>query len=62
MFPDCLPHVPCRGDFYIWSITAFGTAFLGVQDGLILGMGSSVLYLVKQTHRPFWAVLGRIPG
>ena len=32
------------------------------QAGIGLGMAASMLWLIRQTSRPFWAELGRLPG
>lgn len=32
------------------------------QDGIALGVAGSLAWLVKQSSRPFWAVLGRLPN
>jgi MFS superfamily sulfate permease-like transporter len=49
-------------DFGLWAITLAATVLLGVEAGIGLGMAASMLWLIRQTSRPFWAELGRLPG
>jgi MFS superfamily sulfate permease-like transporter len=49
-------------DFGLWALTLAATVLLGVEAGIGLGMAASMLWLIRQTSRPFWAELGRLPG
>lgn len=42
--------------------TALGVLFLGVEDGIVLGVGLSVVTQLWRGSRPHVAVIGRVPG
>jgi SulP family sulfate permease len=50
-----------RTDFYLLVLTFFATLSLGIQWGILVGVGASVLLFLVRTTRPHFAVLGRIP-
>ncbi len=50
-----------RTDFYLLVITFFATLSLGIQWGILVGVGASVLLFLVRTTQPHFAVLGRIP-
>jgi len=50
-----------RTDFYLLVLTFFATLTLGIQWGILVGVGASVLLFLVRTTRPYFAVLGRIP-
>lgn len=50
-----------KGDFAMLMITFFGTLFLGVEQGLGLGVLLSLGIIIFRTTRPHIAVLGRVP-
>lgn len=50
-----------RTDFYLLVLTFFATLSLGIQWGILVGVGASVLLFLIRTTRPHFAVLGRIP-
>jgi SulP family sulfate permease len=50
-----------RADFYLLVLTFLATLSLGIQWGILVGVGASVLLFLVRTTRPYFAVLGRIP-
>lgn len=51
-----------RTDAAAWLLTALGVLFLGVVQGIALGVVASVISLVWRSSHPHIAVLGRLPG
>lgn len=51
-----------RLDFSMLMATFFGTIFLGVQEGIFIGVSLSIGMVVYKTSRPHMAVLGRVKG
>ena len=49
-------------DRYLFLATFAGTLFLGIKEGILLGVIFSVVMLVYRSARPNHSVLGRIPG
>lgn len=43
-------------------IAFFGTMFLGVEYGLVIAVGASLLNVIYESVYPHTAVLGRLPG
>ena len=50
-----------REDFYLLVLTFVATLSLGIQYGILVGVGASILLFLVRTTRPHFAVLGRIP-
>jgi SulP family sulfate permease len=50
-----------RTDFYLLVLTFFATLSVGIQWGILVGVGASVLLFLVRTTRPHFAVLGRVP-
>ncbi|MDH3845366.1 MAG: STAS domain-containing protein, partial [Myxococcales bacterium] len=50
-----------REDFALLVLTFVATLSLGIQYGILVGIGASVLLFLVRTTRPHFAVLGRIP-
>jgi len=50
-----------REDFGLLVLTFVATLSLGIQYGILVGIGASVLLFLVHTTRPHFAVLGRIP-
>lgn len=51
-----------KSDLALLLITFFATLTLGIEEGIILGVTMSLLWLIIQTTKPHAAVLGRLPG
>ena len=51
-----------RPDFLLMGVTFFGTLSLGIEQGIAVGVGTSLLWFVVATAKPHVAVLGQLPG
>lgn len=51
-----------RADFLAVLITVAGTLLLGVETGISLGVGTSILVFLYRSSRPHAAVVGQVPG
>ncbi len=51
-----------KSDLGMLVATFFGTLFLGMQWGVLVGIGLSLLILLIKAARPHYAVLGKIPN
>ena len=51
-----------RRDFILLLATFFSTLFLGIEEGILVGVALSVAMMVFFSTRPHVAELGRIPG
>lgn len=51
-----------RSDFAMWMITFLATLFIGIEQGIGLGVILSLALVIYRTTRPHVAVLGRVPG
>ena len=51
-----------RRDGFIALVTAFCTLFIGIQEGILLGIGASVVAVLYRISRPNVAELGHVPG
>jgi sulfate transporter 4 len=49
-------------DFCVWMVAFIGTLFLGVEMGLGISVGISLLLVIFESAFPHTAVLGRLPG
>ena len=49
-------------DRYMLLATFAGTLFIGIKEGILLGVTLSVIMLLYRSARPNHAVMGRIPG
>ena len=49
-------------DFSNWMFAFLGTLFLGVELGLGIAVGLSLMLVVFESAYPHTAVLGRLPG
>lgn len=49
-------------DRYMFLATFAGTLFVGIEEGILLGVVLSVLMLVYRSARPHHTVMGRLPG
>ncbi|PIA38900.1 hypothetical protein AQUCO_02700236v1 [Aquilegia coerulea] len=51
-----------RKDFFLWTITFITTLFLGIEIGVLVGVGFSLAFVIHESANPHIAVLGRLPG
>ena len=51
-----------RADFAAVAITLGGTLLLGVETGIAMGVGASILLFLYRSSRPHAAIVGRVPG
>lgn len=49
-------------DFAVWMTACLGTVFLGVEIGLAIAVGVSLLIVLYESAYPHTSVLGRLPG
>ncbi|XWS66066.1 hypothetical protein CRYUN_Cryun05aG0168200 [Craigia yunnanensis] len=51
-----------KKDFLLWTITSTTTLFLGIEIGVLIGVGVSLAFVIHESANPHIAVLGRLPG
>ncbi|CAL5191431.1 unnamed protein product [Lathyrus oleraceus] len=51
-----------KKDFLLWTITSTMTLFLGIEIGVLVGVGASLAFVIHESANPHIAVLGRLPG
>ncbi|CAL0314658.1 unnamed protein product [Lupinus luteus] len=51
-----------KKDFLLWTITSTTTLFLGIEIGVIVGVGASLAFVIHESANPHIAILGRLPG
>jgi MFS superfamily sulfate permease-like transporter len=51
-----------RPDAGLWTLAFLSTLALGIQLGIAISVGGSMLVIVLHSMRPHHAVLGRVPG
>ncbi len=51
-----------RTDFVLMAVTFLATLLVGIEQGILIGLVSSLIVLVAQTSKPHTAVVGRLPG
>ena len=51
-----------RRDFVIALFTAAATLFVGIQEGIVFGIGATLLAVLYRISRPNVAELGHVPG
>lgn len=49
-------------DFWLMLATFVGTLVLGIEFGIIVGVGLSLIVLIYRTSRPYVAELGKVPN
>jgi SulP family sulfate permease len=49
-------------DFWLMFVTFLATLLLGIEIGIITGVGLSLIILIFRTSRPYVAVLGKVPN
>jgi SulP family sulfate permease len=52
----------CKDEFAILLITFLITLFVGIPQGILIGVLSSLLLMVYRTSKPHFAILGNIKG
>jgi SulP family sulfate permease len=50
-----------RDDFGLMALTFFATLSFGIEEGIGIGVGASILWVVIKSAKPHVAVLGRLP-
>jgi len=48
-------------DFWLLMITFFSTLLFGIEYGIMIGVGLSLIILIFRTSRPYVAELGKVP-
>jgi SulP family sulfate permease len=51
-----------RGDLVLLLVTFAATLTLGIEEGIMVGVGTSLAAVIFRTTRPHAALLGRVPG
>ena len=51
-----------KTDLFLLVATFFCTLFLGIEEGILIGVGLSLLSFVQQASQPHMAQLGKLPG
>ena len=51
-----------RADFAAVALTLVGTLGFGVETGIALGVGASILIFLYRSSRPHAAIVGQVPG
>lgn len=51
-----------KADFSAVAITMLGTLLLGVETGIALGVGTSILVFLYRSSKPHAAIVGQVPG
>ncbi|KAK9070506.1 hypothetical protein SSX86_010908 [Deinandra increscens subsp. villosa] len=51
-----------KKDFFLWGVTSVTTLFLGIEIGVLVGVGFSLAFVIHESANPHIAVLGRLPG
>jgi SulP family sulfate permease len=51
-----------RADLALLALTFVATLTLGIEEGILVGVGASLFAFVVRSTRPHFAILGRLPG
>jgi SulP family sulfate permease len=51
-----------KADFVAVALTLVGTLGFGVETGIALGVGASILVFLYRSSRPHAAIVGQVPG
>lgn len=51
-----------KKDLLLWSTSFLGTLFLGIELGIGIAVGISLMFVIYETARPHVAILGKLPG
>lgn len=49
-------------DFWLLVATFFSTIFFGIEHGILIGVGLSLIVLIFRTSRPYVVELGKVPN
>ncbi|MCD9597126.1 STAS domain-containing protein [Tenacibaculum maritimum] len=49
-------------DFWLLIATFLATLFLGIEYGILIGVGLSIIVLIYRTSRPYVTELGKVPN
>ncbi|GAQ79180.1 sulfate transporter [Klebsormidium nitens] len=49
-------------DFLLWLAACLGTIFLGIEVGVAIAVGLSLVFVIYESANPHMAILGRLPG
>ncbi len=49
-------------DFWLLIATFFSTLFFGIEQGILIGVGLSLIVLIFRTSRPYAIELGKVPN
>ncbi len=52
----------CRSDLALMAVTFAATLLIGIEPGILVGVGASVAWFIWKNATPHVAVLGRLPG
>ena len=59
---SCTPPVWCRARNSYWGLLTFaGVIFIGVLEGVLIGVVFSLLLIIYRSSRPHLAQLGKVP-
>lgn len=51
-----------KKEFLMYSVTLLGTLFIGIQEGLAIGVVLSLILLIYKVTNPHMAIVGKFPG
>ncbi len=51
-----------RRDFWLMMVTFAATLFIGIEQGIVVGVIASLVMVVHQISRPHTVIMGRLPG
>jgi len=51
-----------KRDFALFMITAIATLILGIEEGILIGVAISLIYVIYHVSYPHVATLGKVPG
>lgn len=51
-----------KQEFFMLMVTFVVTLFVGITEGILVGVALALLLLIYRSARPHYAVLGRLPG
>lgn len=51
-----------KDEFLVWVLTFLLTLFIGIKEGILIGVLFALLVMVYRTSKPHYAVLGQVKG